>query len=95
MADDPSALPNSVKNYLATIGRRGGLRSRRVLSREQSKEMLRVREARRAFKKYRVRCFWSFDPNLTITREDVPWVVEMLKRHGNREAWESAMSLCR
>jgi len=95
MEKDSSRIPKSVKNYLSAIGRRGGQRSRRALSREQSKEMLRVREARRAYKKFRVRCFWSFDPDLTIGREDIPWVIEMLKRHGNREAWESAMSLCR
>jgi hypothetical protein len=88
-------LPDPVRRYLAEIGRVGGSRSRRKLTKEQSREMLRVREARRAFKKFKALCFWSFDSNLKITTNDISWVVEMLMKNGNRESWEVAKKLCR
>jgi hypothetical protein len=80
---------------MATIGRKGGQRSRRTLTTEQSRQMLRVREARRAFKRFKALCFWSCDPGLKITGGDVAWVAEMLMRHGNRDAMEVAILLCR
>ncbi|MCB0335762.1 MAG: hypothetical protein KDD62_05630 [Bdellovibrionales bacterium] len=87
--------PNlGIKNYLAEIGRRGGIRRRRTLSTEESKGMLRVREARRAFKKFYSMCFWSFDPELVITQNEVAWVAEQLRKNGNRKAWELAAKLC-
>lgn len=86
--------PNTIKRYLSEIGRKGGQRSRRTLTKEQSRNMLKVREARRAFKKFKALCFWSYAPDLEITIHDVPWVAEMLMKHGNREAWNTAIKLC-
>lgn len=40
-----------VREYLATIGRRGGIASRRDLTRQQAKTMVAIREAKRAAKK--------------------------------------------
>jgi hypothetical protein len=57
--------------------------------------MVRVREARRAFRRYRARCFWSYRPDLQITLADVPWVAEQLMKSGDREAWAIAAKLCR
>lgn len=57
--------------------------------------MLKVREARRAFKRYQALCFWSYDPALQITKNEVAWVAEMLMKHGNRQALEVAERLCR
>jgi hypothetical protein len=37
-----------VREYLATIGRRGGLASRRELIRSHAKQMVAIREAKRA-----------------------------------------------
>jgi hypothetical protein len=37
-----------VREYLAKIGRRGGLASRRVLTRSHAKQMVAIREAKRA-----------------------------------------------
>jgi len=37
-----------VREYLATIGRRGGLASRRELTRSHAKQMVAIREAKRA-----------------------------------------------
>jgi hypothetical protein len=38
----------NVRDYLAAIGRRGGLASRRELTRSHAKQMVAIREAKRA-----------------------------------------------
>ena len=86
---------NEISRYLAEIGARGGRRSRRTLSPEDARAMVNVREARRAFGRFRTMCFWSYRPDLHIGREDVPWVAEQLMKHGNREAWRVGAGLCR
>lgn len=86
---------NVLRDHLRQIGRRGGLRSRRHLSRETARDMVRVREARRAYRRFHVSCFWSRDPDYLVNAADIPWVVEGLRRNGNREAWEVAARLCR
>jgi len=73
-----------IKKYLSQIGQNGGRKSRRVLTSEDAQNMVKVREARRAFKNFYTLCFWSCDPGLKITITDVPWVVEQLFKHGNR-----------
>jgi hypothetical protein len=84
-----------VRSYFAEIGGRGGRRSKRTLTSEQAKAMVKVREARRAFKRFRALCFWSYNPDMKITIDDVAWVAETLRNHGNRKAWEVADYLCR
>lgn len=84
-----------IKRYLAAIGARGGRKSRRTLSPQAARDMVRVREARRAFRRFRATCFWSYRPDLVIRSEDVPWVAEQLRKHGDREAWRVAARLCR
>jgi hypothetical protein len=88
-------MERSIREYLAEIGRRGGRASRRELSSEQARAMVRVREARRAYRRFHAQCFWSYAPDLRITEVDVPWVAEQLRRHGGREAWDVAARLCR
>lgn len=88
-------MNNDVRDFLATIGRKGGVRSRRVLHPETARQMVRVREARRAFRRFRTSCFWSYRPDLTIGSEDIDWVAEQLMKHGNREAWLLGRKLCR
>lgn len=83
----------SIQKYLSEIGRRGGRKSRRVLSPADARAMVQLREARRAYKRYHALCFWSSSPELTITRSDVAWVAEQLKRYGNRETWQVAERL--
>lgn len=85
----------TTRKYLATIGRRGGLRSRRTLDPETARGMVRVREARRAFRRFYSDCFWSYRPDLVIGRDDVAWVAEQLMKNGTREAWEVGARLCR
>ena len=84
-----------IRKYLSEIGRKGGRKSRRVLDSATARNMVRVREARRAFRRYRVRCFWSSPPDLEIRLEDVPWVADQLMRYGDREAWHIGARLCR
>ena len=84
-----------ISRYLAEIGRRGGIKSRRTLDRATARKMVRVREARRAYRRFRTSCFWSYKADLLITREDVAWVAEQLMKHGNRDAWRVGSRLCR
>lgn len=84
-----------ISKYLAEIGRRGGLKSRRALDAKAAREMVRVREARRAYRRFHARCFWSYDPDYRIGLADVPWVADQLRKHGGRDAWEVASRLCR
>jgi hypothetical protein len=84
-----------VKAYLAEIGRRGGRKSRRVLKPETARDMVRVREARRVYRRFHAKCFWSFDPDYRIAPSDIAWVAEQLRKHGGRDAWEVASKLCR
>lgn len=84
-----------IRRYLAEIGARGGRRSRRTLDADTARAMVRVREARRAFRRFRRTCFWSYRPDLVIRAEDVAWVAEQLMKHGNREAWGVGARLCR
>jgi len=87
-------MDDSVREYLARIGREGGRKSRRTLNPETARAMVRVREARRAYRRFHASCFWSYDPDLEIGAEDVEWVARTLKKHGGREAWEVARRLC-
>ena len=85
----------SINKYLSSIGRRGGLKSRRTLDPQVARNMVRVREARRAFRRFRSTCFWSCRPDLVIGSDDVAWVAEQLMKHGNRDAWRVGARLCR
>jgi len=84
-----------VRRYLASIGRRGGRKSRRALSPEAARGMVRLREARRAYRTFHAACFWSYDPDYVVTDTDVSWVADQLMKHGGREAWEAGARLCR
>jgi hypothetical protein len=84
----------NASKYFAQIGARGGRNSRRILEPDTARAMVRVREARRAFQRFRTMCFWSYRPDLIIRTDDVPWVAEQLMKHGNREAWKVGAKLC-
>lgn len=88
-------MDEAVRKYMAEIGRKGGRASRRVLPAEDARTMVKVREARRAFRTFYAQCFWSYDPNLRITAADVRWVAAQLMKHGGRRAWEAGSKLCR
>jgi hypothetical protein len=86
---------SEIRSYLSEIGRRGGLKSRRHLDPRTARAMVRVREARRLYRRFHAECFWSFDPDYRVGPADVGWVAEQLRKHGGREAWECARKLCR
>ena len=87
-------MSDPVREYLAEIGRRGGRKSRRTLDPETARDMVRVREGRRAYQRFHTSCFWSYPRDLEIGLADVAWVAETLMKHGNREAWRIGRSLC-
>lgn len=84
----------AVREYLSEIGRKGGKRSKRVLTPDAARQMTRVREAKRAFRSYFHECFWSFDPEIQIGKDDVQWVAEQLMKNGSRRCWEIGRKLC-
>jgi hypothetical protein len=88
-------VPPELSAYLSQIGRKGGQRSRRRLTPEDARKMVRVREARKLYLKYRSRCFWNAPGDFKPSLADVDWVVEGLRKHGGREGWEDASRLCR
>ncbi len=88
-------MRDAVRKYLADIGQRGGRKSRRVLAPEVARDMVRVREARRAYCRFYSQCFWSYDPEYAIALADVAWVAEQLMKNGGREAWQVGIQLCR
>ena len=88
-------MNGEIRRYLAEIGRRGGRKSRRTLDPETARAMVRVREARRAFRKFHAMCFWSYRKDLDIGPADVEWVAKTLKKNGTMRAWRMAGRLCR
>jgi hypothetical protein len=87
-------MDQTIRDYLSAIGRKGGRLSKRKLSHEEARSMVKVREAKRAYRKYFAQCFWSYRPDLPITTKEVPWVAEQLMKHGGREAWRVGRKLC-
>jgi uncharacterized protein with von Willebrand factor type A (vWA) domain len=77
----------------AEAGRLGGLRSRRQLSPEAARAMVRVREARKLYRAYYATCFWWARPDLVIGAADIAWVADGLRKHGGRDAWRAAARL--
>jgi hypothetical protein len=88
-------MNSSVRQYLQSIGRRGGRASKRALSPGAARDMVKVREARRAFRRFHALCFWSFDPSYQVTLSDVRWVATQLMTHGGQVGWELGARLCR
>ena len=57
---------------------------------ETARAMVRVREARRTYRKFYAMCFWSYRKDLEIGPADVDWVVKTLKKNGDMRAWKAA-----
>jgi hypothetical protein len=83
------------RRYLSEIGKRGGKRSRRTLDTDTARQMVRLREARRVYREFHTRCFWSFDPAYRVEASDIPWVAERLMTFGGRDGWRKGARLCR
>lgn len=87
----PSA---EVSTYLAEIGRKGGRNSRRRLSSEEARNMVRVRMARRAFGEFCAQCFWYMRADAVVPLADVPEVARGLRQNGGRRGFFLAAKLC-
>jgi hypothetical protein len=83
-------LSETTRAYFSEIGRKGGRKSRRKLSPAQARHMVGLKQARAAFHRFYNLCFWSSPENLVVTSGNAPWVVEQLRRNGNRAAWQAA-----
>lgn len=83
-----------VSAYLAEIGRKGGRKSRRRLSSEEARNMVRVRMARRAFREFYAQCFWYMRADAVVTLADVPEVARGLRQNGGRRGFLLAAKLC-
>lgn len=90
-----SAEQEAIRKYLAEMGRKGGQKSRRSLSPQDARNMVRLREARRAFRKFHTQCFWFMREDLNITLGDIPEIVRGLQQNGGREGFLLAAKLCR
>jgi hypothetical protein len=84
-----------IRDYFRQIGRKGGLKSRRRLSSAEAHDMVRVREARRAFRKFHAQCFWYLREDMPVTKETIPEIVRGLRQNGGREGYLLAEKLCR
>ena len=87
-------VPQELSAYLSRIGRKGGQRSRRTLTPDEARRMVRVREARKLYAKYHTRCFWNAPGDFKPGLAEIDWVAERLRKHGGREGWEAASRLC-
>lgn len=71
-------MDDSIRKYMAEIGRRGGKKSKRPLTRDEAQRMIRIRESRRqggAPRQLSPRCLQcdSFDRgSLSCTAESCP-----------------------
>ncbi|MCY4660853.1 MAG: hypothetical protein OXF93_13720 [Acidobacteria bacterium] len=84
-----------MKDYFARIGRKGGAKSRRSLLSADARDMVRVREARRAFRDFYSQCFWYLNPDMQVTLRDVPEIARGLRQNGGRKGYLVAARLCR
>lgn len=79
---------------MAAIGSKGGRKSRRQLDPMKAKEMVRLREARKAFRAFHATCFWSNPTDYAVKVTDIEWIIDQLKQNGGRAGWEQAHRLC-
>ncbi|MDD4622205.1 MAG: hypothetical protein PHG71_03115 [Kiritimatiellae bacterium] len=89
------SMPKDISAYFSALGRKGGTKSRRSLSSEAARNMVRVRDARRIFRKYHAQCFWYMRPDLDVNLEDIPDLVRGLRKNGGRQGFFIAAKLCR
>ncbi len=87
--------PAEVSAYLSRIGRKGGKKSRRSLSSQDARNMVRIREARRMFREFHAQCFWFLREDAEIGLADIPEIARGLRQHGGRRGFLLAEKLCR
>ena len=85
--------PQAVRAYFSRIGRKGGVRSRRELSSAEARNMVRIREARRALQEFHSQCFWYLRRDMAVTLDDIPEIIRGLRRNGGRRGFLVAARL--
>lgn len=80
--------------HLSEVGRKGGTKSRRHLSPDDARNMVRVREARKAFRAFHAQCFWFMREDMLVTLSDIPVIVRGLRQNGGRQGYLLAEKLC-
>ena len=50
--------------------------------------------AQQAFERFYYHCFWFMRKDLRVGEEDLEWIIQALRSHGNREAFLIAAKLC-
>jgi len=55
----------------------------------------RLRRAQRAYREYRLQCFWFMPKDLIVIEENLPLIIEGLKLDGGHKGWKLAHELCR
>ena len=55
--------------------------------------MVRIREARRAYRRFHARYFAPYPAELSLTRWDIPWLAERLRHSGDAGAARTAARL--
>jgi len=90
-----TGMDTNISRYLSEIGRKGGKKSRRSLSTETARDMVRLREARKAFRAFHAQCFWYMREDMQITLQDIPEIVRGLQQNGGRQGFLLAAKLCR
>lgn len=80
--------------YRARMSRKGGAKSRRILSSEDARNIVRIREAQRAFDRYYAQCFWYLRSDMKVTISDIPEIVRGLRQNGGRAGYMLAERLC-
>jgi hypothetical protein len=84
-------MPKKIaRQLLAGIHRCDGPNSRRSPAAVSVRKADGVRRAQAAYQKFGTLCFWSFRTDIPITAKNASWVVEQLRRNGNRAAWQEA-----
>jgi hypothetical protein len=55
----------------------------------------RVELARQAFREFSAQCFWSYDPDLVVTEQHIPFIIRELRHNGGHKGYRVAAELCR
>ena len=56
--------------------------------------MVRVREARKAFRTFYAQCFWFMREDMEVKLSDIPEIVRGLRLNGGRQGFLLAAKLC-
>lgn len=53
----------------------------------------RLARARQAYREHYGYGYWSTHPDMEITEEDIPFVIDALRRNGGHKEWHEAQAL--